>query len=65
MVGDMVYLQDGFFNKDRFRENYWSNSIFPGIFPKIIHGILEIMRTTFTINWINFDWNPARSPYDI
>lgn len=58
-----VHVQDGFFKKDSFKNNYWSDSF--GIFPKIIQGYLEIMRTSITIEWINIDWHPAREPYDI
>ena len=57
------HIQDGFFNKDRFKENYWSDSL--GIFPKIIHGYLEVIPHFIPINWINIEWNPAQEPYDI
>ncbi len=57
-----VHIQDGFFKKDNFRNNYWSDSL--GIFPKMIPSSLEIMKV-FTIEWINFDWHPAQKPYDI
>jgi hypothetical protein len=57
------HIQDGFFNKDTFKGNYWSDSL--GVFPKIIHGILEVIPHTFTMNWINIDWRPAKEPYDI
>lgn len=58
-----VHVQDGFFKKDIFKNNYWSDSL--GVFPKIIHGNLEIMRTSIIIKWFNIDLNPSRVPYDI
>jgi len=57
------HIQQGFLNKDKFKENYWSDSL--GIFPKIIHGYLELLPHFTTINWINIDWHPAQEPNDI
>jgi hypothetical protein len=58
-----IHVQDGFFKKDFFQSNYWSDTLI--FFPKIIHVYLEIMRTSIMIKWFNFDWNPASEPYDI
>lgn len=38
--------------------NYWDD--LGGIWPKIIKGTI-----LFIIPWLNFDWHPAREPYDI
>ncbi len=40
--------------------NYWGKARF---LPYPIHGKLDIRR--FSIPWVNFDWRPAREPYDI
>jgi len=37
-------------------ENYWDRS---RAFPKIIFGLRSILP------WVNFDWHPAKEPYDI
>ena len=44
--------------KNIWNENYWDR---PRFLPYIIRGSLGI----FLIPWINFDWNPAREPYEI
>jgi parallel beta-helix repeat protein len=43
------------------KENYWNR---PRILPKIIFGRASFLgRHVFP--WINFDWYPAKEPYDI
>jgi len=41
-------------------ENYWNR---PRLLPKPIFGTITI--GTLSYLWINFDWRPAREPYDI
>ena len=45
-----------FFGKSKWLGNYWNR---PRLLPKPIFGIMAMMP------WINFDWRPAREPYDI
>ena len=40
--------------------NYWDNWI--GFGPKMILGYFE---SNFSFPWVNFDWHPAREPFDI
>ena len=40
--------------------NYWDN--WPGLIPKPIFGRIGIFGF---IPWLNFDWFPAKKPYDI
>jgi len=40
--------------------NYWDNSI--GFGPKIIFGCFWKFER---IPWVNFDWHPAKEPYDV
>ncbi len=40
--------------------NYWSR---PRIFPKLVIGCIK--KDWIYIPWINFDWHPAKKPYDI
>jgi len=55
-----------FLYRNRWRRNYWNE---PQILPKLIIG--EVFRTQFPeseiiiIPWIQFDWRPAKEPYDI
>ena len=41
---------------NNWKENYWGR---PRVLPKIIHGRI------FLFPWFNFDWHPAKEPYDI
>jgi parallel beta-helix repeat protein len=48
--------------------NYWSDYRGNGLFPKIILGrryIFNIGPLPIIIHWFNFDWHPAKEPYDI
>jgi parallel beta-helix repeat protein len=49
-----------FIPKILWNDNYWYNKIGPG--PKLIFGKRGFLSN---IPWINFDWNPAKEPYDI
>lgn len=51
------FLQFSLLN--RWNENYWTDWI--GLGPKIIKGSLGAVM----IRWMNFDWHPAREPYEI
>ena len=44
-------------------ENYWDNWFFR--LPKPIIGMMYLDFIGKTIPWINFDWHPAKEPYDI
>jgi len=57
-----AYFENSSFN--RWRQNYWDDH--KGLWPKCIHGQMRIpWNKTRVIGWINFDWLPARKPYDI
>jgi len=52
--------RDAFFDFSRstnWNENYWNR---PRVFPKPIFGLIILM-----IPWVEFDWHPAKEPYDI
>lgn len=57
-AGHVEFKGYSFFN--RWRRNYWDNQIIHGI-PKVLLGRFGILP----IPWFNFDWRPARKPYDI
>ena len=42
---------------NNWNHNYWN---IPRVLPKLIIGTIY-----YYIPWINFDWHPAREPYDI
>lgn len=56
-------------NKNRWNGNYWDGWI--GVGPKVIIGHLIIWIPIFfevleiPIPWLDFDWTPAKEPYDI
>ena len=67
-----VYFRLKLFEKNLFKENYWDNH--HGIGPKVIRGKVLLfsiefpvlyMILEFRIPWLNFDWHPAKEPYDI
>jgi len=43
-------------------ENYWGD--WYGVGPKLIHGKMWVGRYLY-LTWINFDWHPAKEPYNI
>lgn len=45
-----------FYGKSKWLGNYWNR---PRLLPKPIFGIMAM------IPWLNFDWRPAREPYEI
>ena len=47
--------------ENRWRNNYWDR---PRFLPKPIFGIGVAFNFTL-FPWVNFDWNPAKEPYDI
>ena len=44
------------YGRSKWLGNYWNR---PRLLPKPIFGIMAMMP------WLNFDWRPAREPYDI
>jgi parallel beta-helix repeat protein len=50
--------------KNTWMQNYWNR---PRLLPKIIFGWLEKRLNSYIIPipWIEFDWFPAKEPYDI
>jgi len=50
--------------RNRWIGNYWGR---PRILPKPIFGgrRVDILKIPFSIPWLNFDWHPAKEPYDI
>ncbi len=57
-AGHVEFKSYSFFN--RWKENYWDNQIIHGA-PKILFGRFGVLP----FPWFNFDWRPARKPYDI
>ena len=52
-----AHFDNSFLN--RWLGNYWDD--WHSILPRPIHGEMKIRHTT---NWLNFDWYPAKEPYD-
>ena len=48
------------FKNNRFFRNYWDE---PFSRPKLIHG--ELQLPGYDIKWLEFDWTPAKEPFDI
>jgi parallel beta-helix repeat protein len=57
-AGHVEFKGYSFFN--RWKRNYWDNQIIHGA-PKILFGRFGQLP----VPWFNFDWRPARKPYDI
>lgn len=55
-----AYFTSSFFSK--WQQNYWNKT---RILPKIIPGQFGGMIIHKRIPFVNFDWKPAREPYDI
>jgi hypothetical protein len=55
-----AFFYTDFFSFERWDGNYWDD--WRGFGPKIIFGLIE---KPILSPWFNFDWNPAREPYDI
>jgi parallel beta-helix repeat protein len=70
LIGCFGYnLGEGFQNKItkiKWKNNYWNR---PRLFPKLILGSIVFQKNPqspiIIIPWINFDWNPAKVPYNI
>jgi parallel beta-helix repeat protein len=59
-----IYFENSFFNN--WNANYWDD--WTGDGPKIIYGNIRFRFTLHTwlyYTWLNFDWHPAKEPYDI
>jgi hypothetical protein len=52
-----VFIAGQFIMFNRWSRNYWDD--WRGIGPYVIHG------QTWLLPWFNFDWHPAKGPYDI
>ena len=64
------YYSLKFFKVNDWKGNYWSDSTTGGLFLKIIRGDVVFFSIFWGlyrvgIRWINFDWRPAREPYEI
>ena len=57
-----IYIYEDQNNK--FDKNYWDR---PRVLPKTINGFIVTMvnEQIIWIPWIEFDWHPAKRPYDI
>jgi len=55
-----VNMENSFFNT--WNRNYWDDWI--GFGPKLITGKIEIWNVGI-FPWFEFDWHPAKKPYDI
>ena len=51
---------NGYSFLNRWKGNYWDNQIIHGL-PKVLFGRFGVLP----IPWLNFDWRPAKQPYDI
>jgi parallel beta-helix repeat protein len=57
-----VMLDSSLFNL--WSNNFWDNYI--GFGPKILLGWLYLsLETKIIVPWLNFDWSPAKQPFDI
>lgn len=57
-----VYFENSSLN--RWKQNYWDDHL--SRLPKCIHGLMRIpWDKKKVIHWINIDWRPAQTPYDI
>jgi len=50
------------FRKEGWKENYWDT--WSGVGPKLIPGVF-VLGEYIILPWFNFDWHPAREPYDV
>ena len=57
-AGHVEFKGWSFFNK--WRGNYWDNQIIHGL-PKVLFGRFGALP----IPWFNFDWRPAKEPYEV
>ncbi len=48
---------------NKWYSNYWYD--WPEIGPKLIWGKISYWTSLFSFTWPNFDWHPAKEPYDI
>jgi len=56
-----AYFVNSFLN--RWFKNYWDD--WSKLLPRPIYGSIYLERFDKYITWFNFDWHPAREPYDI
>jgi hypothetical protein len=50
------------FRKNIWDKNYWNR---PRFLPKIIFGDIYVLFLYTTFPWFQFDWHPAKQPYNI
>lgn len=65
-VCNVKMLKSTIFHGITWDKNYWDG--WKGIGPLPISGFLSLIigkNRVFTIPWIQFDWHPAKEPYDI
>ena len=69
-IGFWFYVSFYFPAKNRWIGNYWDT--WTGVGPKIILGFIifelsipDLIYILFLIPWVEFDWHPAKEPYNI
>jgi len=63
---DGFFYQEKFLVKNHWKGNHWDDR--NGLGAKTIHGFVGVplpWNQYNMIKWFNFDWHPAREPYDI
>ena len=59
-----IPFTNGYISGCTWDENYWYQ--WDGTRPVIVYGALSLsMKIPIPIPWINFDWHPAKEPYEI
>ena len=58
---NQAYYKNSHFNL--WFNNYWND--WPGAIPRPIYGTIYLERFDKEIEWLQFDWRPAKEPYDI
>ncbi|MBN1861701.1 MAG: right-handed parallel beta-helix repeat-containing protein [Candidatus Thermoplasmatota archaeon] len=57
-----AFFKNSSFN--RWKQNYWDGH--QGRWPKCIWGVMRIpWNKSIIVRWVNFDWFPSRTPYEI
>ena len=66
-VFNCYFFQEGdFLSHNNWNSNFWDD--YSGFGPKPVRGLVEISlpwNPYYLIPWFNFDWHPAREPYDL
>ena len=63
-IEDAKFRSPNCLPNSKFYKNYWGKTLF---LPKRIHGKITIkgMAEYDLIRWVQFDWHPAKQPYNI